>query len=178
MKRVAWVAVLLAVSLVAGGCTADRYARYERSRHPKPDTLAMLKTQDVISMSKANVSDSLIISMLAVTDSRFQLKPQDVIDLKNAGVSDRVIDAMLYSAQAPEEPAGSSDYGYSYPPYYYWYSGYYPYWYYPYWYYPSLYLGWGFRYHSPAYIYRSVPHGGYYGHFGGRGSTGPQGRHR
>ena len=176
MKRVTWAAVLLAVSLVAGGCTADRYARYERNRHPRPDTLAMLKSQDVISMSKAGVSDSLIISMLAVTDSRFQLKPQDVIDLKNAGVSDRVIDAMLYSAQAPEEAVRSGDHGYAYPPYYDWYPGYYPYWYYPYWYYPSFSFGWGFRYHYPTYIHRQS-YGGFYGHFGGRGSA-PQGRHR
>ena len=178
MKHVAWMAVLLAVSLVAGGCTADRYARYERSRHPRPDTLAMLKTQDVISMSKAGVSDSLIISMLAVTESRFQLKPQDVIDLKNAGVSDRVIDAMLFSSQATEETMGSEEYGYAYPSYY-WYPGYYPYWYYPYWYYPSLYIGWGLRSHYPSHIYRSAPRGGYYGgYYGGRGSAAPSGRHR
>jgi hypothetical protein len=178
MKYTAIAAIILAGSLLLGGCTAERYSRYYRDRSPKPDTLAMLKTQDVISMSKAGVSDSLIITMLEVSHSWFQLKPQDVIDLKNSGVSDRVIDAMLYSSQAMNERgAGSGDGAYAYPPDY-WYWGYYPYWYYPYWYYPSFYLGYGFRYSYPGYGYRSGYFGHYYAPSGGRGSVGGGGRHR
>ena len=46
-----------------------------------------MKIDDVIALSKAGVSDSLIIGMMDATDSWFQLKTQDVIDLRNAGVS-------------------------------------------------------------------------------------------
>ncbi len=177
MKHISMAVVIIVCSLVVGGCTAERYSRYERDRAPSPDTLAMMKTQDVVSMSKAGVSDSLIITMLDVSHSWFQLKPQDVIDLKNAGVSDRVIDAMLYSAQASNETGGSGGEGYAYPQYY-GYGGYYPYWYYPYWYYPSLYLGFGFHYSHPIYGRSAFSHGGYYGHYGARGYGGGRGRHR
>ena len=177
MKNVSMAVVILACSLIVGGCTAERYSHYDRDRSPKPDTLAMLKSQDVISMSKAGVSDSLIITMLAVSNSWFQLKSQDVIDLKNAGVSDRVIDAMLYSAQASNEQRVSGEEGYTYPQSY-WYGGYYPYWYYPYWYYPSLSLGFGFHYSHPIYGRSVFSRGGYYGHYGGRGYGGGGGRQR
>ncbi|HTR82377.1 MAG TPA: hypothetical protein VMM58_12175 [Bacteroidota bacterium] len=170
MNRGTIAAVILTAAMVFGGCTADRYAYRGRGREMKPDTLAMKKS-DVISLSKAGVSDSLIITMLTASDSWFQLKPQDVIDLKNAGVSDRVISAMVEMNAPPPQGDGSSESAYySYSPYY-WYPGYYPYWYYP-----SLYFGFGYRYyHSPYYVHRVAPHGYYYG---GRSGVRNSGRHR
>ena len=45
-----------------------------------------MSQQDVINLSKAGVSDSLIMNMMDATDTWFQLKPQEVIDLRNAAV--------------------------------------------------------------------------------------------
>jgi hypothetical protein len=160
MKRTTISAVILAVLLTAAGCTSQRYAQNHRER-PPVDTLAMMKTQDVISLTKAGVSDSLIMTMLAVSHSWFQLKTQDVLDLKNAGVSDRVINAMIVSDEPPAEGDRYVQDGYYYYPPYYSYPGYYPYWYYP-----SFYFG--YSYYRPVYISRPAHFGGY-GFRGGRG---------
>jgi len=53
----------------------------------------MMKQQDVIALSKAGVSDSLIVATMDATDSWFQLRAQDVLDLRGAGVSEKVISA-------------------------------------------------------------------------------------
>jgi len=44
----------------------------------------MMKQQDVIALSKAGVSDSLIVATMDATDSWFQLRAQDVLDLRGA----------------------------------------------------------------------------------------------
>jgi hypothetical protein len=114
------------------GCVSERYTQNDKDYAMRIDTLRRMSQQDVINLSKAGLSDSLIINMMDATDSWFQLKSQDVIDLKNAGVSEKVINAMM---QQPSEPSnqsknpGAVQY-YVYPPYY-WYYGYYPNWYYP-----------------------------------------------
>ncbi len=102
MKLAAVSAVVLTIFLTVAGCTSQRYAQYHRGR-PPVDTLAAMKMQDVISLTKAGVSDTLIMTMLATSHSWFQLKTQDVLDLKNAGVSERVINAMMLSNEPPTE---------------------------------------------------------------------------
>ncbi|HTY11729.1 MAG TPA: hypothetical protein VMF88_11735 [Bacteroidota bacterium] len=161
MKRIMISAAVLAAFLAVTGCTSQRYAMYHR--HQGADTLTMMKKQDVISLTKAGVSDSLIVTMLGVSHSWFQLTPQDVLDLKSAGVSDRVINAMLLSDQpyAENNRRGENGYYYYDPYYYYWYPGYYPYWSYP-----SLYFG--YNYYRPLYI----SHGAYFGGYGYRGGWG------
>ena len=119
MKRTAISAVILAIFLSVAGCTSQRYAQYHRER-PPVDTLAMMKKQDVISLTKAGVNDSLIMTMLATSHSWFQLKTQDVLDLKNAGVSDKVINAMIVSNEPPTEGDRYVQDGYYYYPPYYW----------------------------------------------------------
>jgi hypothetical protein len=114
------------------GCAAGNYSETQRDHTLKADTLRMMKIQDVINLSKAGVSDSLIIGMMDATDSWFPLKTQDVIDLRNAGVNEKVIVAMI---QPPAQPSGkTSDANrvqyYTYPSFW-WYDGFYPYWYYP-----------------------------------------------
>ncbi len=167
MKRTMISAVILAVFLTFAGCTSQRYALYHRGRPAPTDTLAMMKKQDVISLTKAGVSDSLIITMIATSHSWFDLRTQDVLDLKNAGVSDRVIDAMIRSNQPMTEAEISGGDAYDYYPPYYWYPAYYPYWYYP-----SFYFG--YSYYRPFYNSRS----GYYGGYGFRGGWGGGMRHR
>lgn len=161
MKRLTIAAVFLVGALMMAGCTTGRYAQYDRPHPFGTDSLSQMKQHDVISMSKAGVSDSLIISMINVTGSWFDITTKDVIRLKNAGVSDKVIHAMI-GTNAPDTDRhryyGSADfypYSYWYP--YSWYSGFYPYWYYP-----SYY--WGFNYYRPGVIHRfSYPHRTYYG---------------
>ena len=168
MKQITIFAAILAIFLAVAGCTSQRYAQY-RGRRPAPaDTLAMMKKQDVISLTKAGVSDSLIITMIATSHSWFDLRTQDVLDLKSAGVSDRVINAMIQSNQPMTDADISERDGYYYSPYY-WYPGYYPYWYYP-----SFYLGFGYGYYRPMYISR----GGYFGGYGFHGGWGGGGRRR
>jgi len=159
MKQRTIAGVILAVSLAVAGCTPERYAQYDRNHLSGADTLAMLKKQDVITMSKSGVSDSLIVTMLAATNSSFQLKAQDVIDLKNAGVSDKVIDAMITSngALSTTTPAEGE---YYYPPYY-WYYGYYPLWYYP-----SFYIGYDYGHRVVFYRGAYFRNYGFYGRRG------------
>jgi hypothetical protein len=178
MKRISVAIFLLTGSLVVAGCTSGRYMQYDRRHQMQSDTLSTMKKQDVISLSKAGVSDSLIITMMNVSNSWFQLKTQDVLDLKTAGVSDAVINAMVQT-NAPMADSKTSDrnwYPYDYPPYYWW-AGYYPYSYYPYWYYPSFYFG--FNYYRPSVIhgYR-YPHRTYFGNYGMRSSGRAAGRRR
>ena len=163
MKRTTISAVILAIFLTVAGCTSQRYAQYHREQ-PPVDTLAMMKKQDVISLTKAGVSDSLIITMLATSHSWFQLKTQDVLDLKNAGVSDNVINAMIVSNEPPIEGDRYAQDGYYYYLPYYWY-GYYPYWSYPPFYFGQSYWQYYFhQYYLPSYISRPIHGGGSFRH--------------
>lgn len=56
---------------------------------------------DVIEMSKAGLSESLIITTLRKEGQAFDLKPADMVRLKQSGVSDAVIQAMI-------DPGGST----------------------------------------------------------------------
>ncbi len=159
------MAIVILVSLLAlAGCGTERYAQKSKEHSRVADSLAMMKKQDVITLAKAGVSDSLIVTMIVVSNSWFQLSTQDVLDLKSAGVSDKVINAMVQSNEPLSEGDVSSERGYySYPPY--WYAGYYPFWYYP-----SVYVGLGYRSYRPGYIGHSF--GARRSYYGGRGGYG------
>jgi len=161
--RQTMIVIALVIGLLAlAGCGTERYSQKSRERSRGADTLAMMKKQDVITLSKAGVTDSLIITMMAVSRSWFQLNTQDVLDLKSAGVSDKVINAMVESNEPMAEVDSSHERAYySYPPYY-WYPGYYPYWYYP-----SVSIGLGFRSYRSGYIGHRSYFGGH-GFYGGR----------
>ena len=178
MKRITLAAAVLAGMLVLAGCTTGRYAQYDRPHPLGTDSLSQMKTEDVIKLSKADVSDSLIISMIDATGSWFDLKTGDVVKLKRAGVSDKVIDAMIGTnlPQRVRRGYDYADYPYYYPPYY-WYGGFYPSWYYPYWYYPSF--SFGFHYYRPLYFNRfGYPHRTYFGNYGTRSYGRSGGRRR
>ncbi|MCX6121201.1 MAG: hypothetical protein NTX44_06240 [Ignavibacteriales bacterium] len=126
------ILAFVVMSFGFAGCAAEQYSQTRKDHLMKVDSLRMMKMEDVIALSKAGVSDSLIIGMMDATDSWFQLKTQDVLDLRNAGVSEKVVVAMM---QPPPQPSGKTSdsnviryYGY---PSYFWYDGYSPYWYYP-----------------------------------------------
>ncbi len=142
-------AVFLAVSLTFMGCTSERHAQYGNYYSQHPDTLRAMKIADVIAMSKAGVSDSLIIATMDATNSWFKLKTQDVIDLKNAGVSEQVINAMLQQPDESSNQSGDSNRTKYYVyPWYPWYGGYYPYWYYP-----SFSVRFGYRSYHPMFFH-------------------------
>ncbi len=127
-----FILAFIVMGLGFTGCAAEQYSQTKREHSMKIDTLRMMKMEDVIALSKAGVSDSLIIGMMDATDSWFHLKTQDVIDLRNAGVNEKVIVAMM---QPPPEPSGKTGDSnvvryYAYPSFF-WYDGFYPYWYYP-----------------------------------------------
>ncbi len=54
-----------------------------------------LSTTDIKKMSKAGLSDDVIISQIDATKSVFYLSSADIIDLKKAGVSQKVINYMI-----------------------------------------------------------------------------------
>lgn len=183
MKRTFIAAIVLAGTLMAVGCTPGRYSQYDRSSRTIPDSLSTMKKQDIVSLSKAGISDSLIIAMVDVSNSWFNLKTQDVIDLKNAGVSDNVIHALIGATppSAEQNGSGTGRYAYYYPPYY-WYAGYTPYWYDPFWYYPSFYYGYNYHYRPAVFHRYVVPHRSFFGNYGthssGRSSGGRSGEGR
>lgn len=61
----------------------------------KIDRGEQLSTDDVKKMTKAGISDDVIISQIDATKSVFYLSSADIIDLKKAGVSQRVINHMI-----------------------------------------------------------------------------------
>lgn len=120
-----YAAAVLFIMLGLTGCMTSRYAQGPGSRdslEPPPMTI-----KDVIDLSKASLSDSIIISQIEATHSAFQLGTNDIIDLKSSGVSENVITAMIRATPAPETPQGHTEYPY-YPSY-----GWYPEVYFSYW---------------------------------------------
>ena len=67
-----------------------------------------LTSNDIVKMSKAGVSDDVIIQTVQSTGSNFRLTAQDVEALKRSGVSDRVVVAMLSAHPAAPPSAQPS----------------------------------------------------------------------
>ena len=83
--------VVLLALLLSIGIAASDY----RSQGQSAGSIAPMTNGDVVSMTKAGLSEQVIIAALqenAAPD--FDVSPSALISLKNAGVSDRVIEAM------------------------------------------------------------------------------------
>ena len=144
MKHKFLILAFVVASIGFAGCAAEQYTQTGNGRSMKVDTLRMMKVDDIIALSKAGVSDSLIIGMMDATDTWFQLKAQDVIDLRNAGVSEKVIVAMMQPPPPPSGKSGDANAARYYAtPSFFWYDGFY----YPYWYYPTFSVRFGYRSH-------------------------------
>ncbi len=133
MKYKFIIFAFVVMSFSFAGCAAEQYSQTRKEHSMKVDSLRMMKMEDVIALSKAGVSDSLIIGMMDATDSWFHLKTQDVLDLRNAGVSEKVVAAMMQPPPQPSSNASDSNvvrYYYAYPSFF-WDDGFYPYWYSP-----------------------------------------------
>ena len=51
--------------------------------------------EDVKALSKAGLSDEVIISHIRNSGAVYHLRTAEIIDLKNSGLSDKVIDFMI-----------------------------------------------------------------------------------
>jgi hypothetical protein len=159
MKRAIIVGMALACSLAVLGCAAGQQAAKSG-----PAQLAPMTTNDITALSKAGISDTVIVAMMTASGSQFNLKASDIIALADSGVSDNVIDAMIKtgdnSKQVDQSPAvypypWYPYYAYAYP--YYIYDPFWDPWYYP-WY--SVRVGFNYGFHGGFGV-----HGG---HRGGR----------
>jgi hypothetical protein len=92
---------LTALLLGMTGCVTRTYT--VAPQPPAGPTLA-----EVQSMSQAHVSDSVIISQIQNSSTRYQLTADQIITLKSAGVSDAVINAMISTANKPQPQAAST----------------------------------------------------------------------
>jgi len=82
-RRALIVVIALFLSLVAGRAEA-------------------LSVRDVIELSKAGLSDSVLLALIDVDRSMFSIDPATLKQLKTAGVSDAVIVAMIRSGREPQ----------------------------------------------------------------------------
>ena len=69
MKHTLILLALMAAGIGFAGCAAEQYTQTSRHHAMKADTLRTMKIDDVIALSKAGVSDSLIIGMMDATDT-------------------------------------------------------------------------------------------------------------
>ncbi len=76
---------------------SDREALKKESPNTlsKIDQKKPLTVDDIKKMSKADLSDTAIISQIDATHSVFYLSTAEIIDLKQLGVSQKVIDYMI-----------------------------------------------------------------------------------
>ncbi|MCX6138278.1 MAG: hypothetical protein NTV54_12365 [Ignavibacteriales bacterium] len=140
MKSTMFVVVVAIAAFSFAGCASGQYTQKHGTRVVRIDTLRAMTTQDVLALSKAGVSDSLVVSMLDASDSWFQLKPREVVELKNAGISEKVIAAMLSTREEQSQSTESGSVSY----YTYWDGGFYPFW-----------GSWGYRPFRSVYVYPS-----------------------
>ena len=100
LERIA--AVLLLLACLAPGCTAQSKV-LNLGPTSKPVT-----TQDVIRLTKAGVSDDIIIEQLKLHKERFMLSTDQILQLKAAKVSDRVIATMINPDYRPVPAAAGT----------------------------------------------------------------------
>ncbi len=92
-------------------CAAIAQQHQNDPQYPKSIDLGSAPAQikvaidDVIKLSRAGVSDDVIIQQLTENGQRFDLSTNDLIQLKNAGVSDRVVQVMLDPTKTTSKPA-------------------------------------------------------------------------
>jgi len=92
-----------AIGALAGGLIGNAMDQQQRETlsRTSPQTLqrveqgAPLGLADVKALSKAGLSDEVIISQIRSSRTAYRLTTAEIIDLKDAGVSQRVIDFLI-----------------------------------------------------------------------------------
>jgi hypothetical protein len=70
-----------------------------------PSPASAVTIQDIITLSKAGVSDTVLLALVDRDKSVFAIEADELVMLKGAGVSEAVVIAMLKSGREPEPPA-------------------------------------------------------------------------
>lgn len=70
--------------------------RQSRQTYRRVDHGERLSVNDIINLSKANISDSTIIELIQKTGSHYTLNNYQIDRLRDAGVSEKVINYMMY----------------------------------------------------------------------------------
>jgi hypothetical protein len=101
---------LIIIVYLASGCAPPYYRPvpiYDSAPPPPPATPAV-SVEDVITLSRAGVSEEVILAKIQTAGVIAKPSTEQIVALKQAGVSDRVIEAMLTArapvAAAPERP--------------------------------------------------------------------------
>lgn len=72
-----------------------------------PPTAAAATIQDIIALSKAGVSDAVLLALIDRDKSVFAIEADELVMLTGAGVSEAVVIAMLKSGREPAPPAAT-----------------------------------------------------------------------
>jgi len=102
-------ALVIAASMAISGNAGAQDVEAGSYGSAAPDTVVYMTKDDVVSLSKSGIGDSLIIFMLETSGSTFELTPRDVLDLLHAGVHEDVIDAMVATPAGQEDPGTSEE---------------------------------------------------------------------
>jgi hypothetical protein len=149
---------IVAFVAILAGCYSEPYMQHSRGYARRADTVGVMTNHDIVALSRAGIADSVIISLMEISETGFRLHPDDVIALSDSGVSSKVVHAMISRAGEPRGDHGLQ--GYSYYPSYGWswyypaYMGWYPW-------YPSLYFGL-YGYYGPWYAHAFYAHRPYF----------------
>ena len=68
----------------------------------------VLTNESLVSLKKAGLSDSIIISKIRSSQTKFDVSTKGIIGLKNAGLSDQVIEAAVNAGSATTAPAAAA----------------------------------------------------------------------
>ena len=78
----------------------DRLRRSSPETYQRMDRGQPLTIADVKSLSRAGISDDLILSQISNTQTAFRLSTADILDLNSGGVSEKVISYMINTSTA------------------------------------------------------------------------------
>ena len=70
---------------------------------PSSNTVEILTNNDVVSMSQANLAESLIVEKIKESKGAFDVSVSGLVNLKKSGVSDEIIRAMMEKSRALRE---------------------------------------------------------------------------
>jgi hypothetical protein len=67
----------------------------------KTQSLEPLNNSDIVSMTKAGLTNAIILDKIKSSSTNFETTPAALVELKNAGVDDGVIQAMINNSRSP-----------------------------------------------------------------------------
>jgi len=93
------LAVVMMLSIAAAAQQQSNQTQYPTSVY-LGSAPSKMSISDVINLTRAGVSDEVIIQQLSRNGRRFALSSAQIVQLKKAGVSDRVVEAMIDPTKA------------------------------------------------------------------------------